>query len=105
MPYKHNRSVKQPIPNETLSYLLRVTRFQHVTEESGTGGRSSSSRGSGRTPANTTSLAQSIERLDGSMTTCQNNYNIWRFRIVRFLMEKAVFAGVRGPGGAPAGVC
>ena len=57
-------------------------------EESGSGGRSSSSRGSGRTPAYTTSLAQSIGTLDGSMATDRSNYNTWRFRIVRFLKEK-----------------
>ena len=33
----------------------------------------------------TTSLTQSIEKLDGSMATGQSNYNAWRFRIIRIL--------------------
>ena len=63
-------------------------------EQSGTSGSSSSTSGGGRNPTNTTSLTQSIEKLDGSMATGQSNYNAWRFRIVRILKEKDLLAAI-----------
>ena len=57
-------------------------------EESTSCVSTSSGSGGGRNPANTTSLTQSIEKLDGSMATGQSNYNAWRFRILRILKEK-----------------
>ena len=63
-------------------------------EESGPSGSSSSTSGGGRNPTNTTSLTQSIEKLDGSMATGQSNYNAWRFRIVRIQKEKDLLAAI-----------
>jgi len=37
----------------------------------------------------TTSLTQSIEKLDGSMATGQSNYHAWRVRIIRILKENS----------------
>jgi len=42
----------------------------------------------------TTSLTQSIEKLDGSMATGQSNYDAWRFRIVRILEEKNLLGAI-----------
>jgi len=42
--------------------------------------------------SSTTSLTQSIEKLDGSMATGQSNYHAWRFRIIRILKEKDLLA-------------
>lgn len=42
----------------------------------------------------TTSLTQSIEKLDGSMATGQSNYNAWRFRIIRILKEKDLLEAI-----------
>lgn len=55
---------------------------------------SSSSTGTGRSPTNTTSLTQSIEKLDGSMAIGQSNYNAWRFRIIRILKEKGLLSAI-----------
>jgi len=44
--------------------------------------------------ASTTSLTQSIEKLDGSMATSQSNYDAWRFRIIRILKEKDLLAAL-----------
>ena len=54
-------------------------------EESTTGESSTTTKNS---HTSTTSLTQSIEKLDGSMATGQSNYNAWRFRILRILKEK-----------------
>ena len=54
-------------------------------------GESSTSKNSN---SNTTSLTQSIEKLDGSMATGQSNYNAWRFRIVRILKEKNLLEAI-----------
>ena len=60
-----------------------------MSAEDSTGSVSTSSgSASGRNSANTTSLTQSIEKLDGSMATGQSNYNAWRFRIIGILKEK-----------------
>ena len=60
-----------------------------MSAEDSTGSVSTSSgSASGRNPANTTSLTQSIEKLDSSLATGQSNYNAWRFRIIRILKEK-----------------
>ena len=65
------------------------------TEQSGTSeGSSSSTGGSGSTHSNTTSLTQSIEKLDGSMATGESNYNAWRFRIIRILKEKDLLSAI-----------
>ena len=45
----------------------------------------------------TTSLTQSIEKLDGSMATGQSNYNAWRFRIIPILKEKDLLAAIEDP--------
>ena len=65
-----------------------------MSDEIGTSGSSGGSGASTRTPANTTSLTQSIEKLDGSMATGQSNYNAWRFRIVRILKEKDLLQAI-----------
>jgi len=62
-------------------------------EGEGSSSRESSSS-STRTRGSTTSLTQSIEKLDGSMSTGQSNYNSWRFRIVRILKEKDLLAAI-----------
>jgi len=60
--------------------------------EGSNSGESSSS--STRTRGCTTSLTQSIEKLDGSMATGQSNYHAWRFRIVQILKEKDLLAAI-----------
>ena len=65
-----------------------------MSDEIGTSGSSSSSGASARTLANTSSLTQSIEKLDGFMATGQSNYNAWRFRIVRILKEKDLLQAI-----------
>ena len=42
----------------------------------------------------TTSLTQSMKKLDGAMATGQSNYNAWRFRIVRILKEKDLLSTI-----------
>jgi len=46
----------------------------------------------------TTSLTQSIEKLDGAMATGQRNYNAWRFRIIRILKEKDLLSAIEDSG-------
>ena len=65
--------------------------MSETVQESATGESSTSSKG-GHT--STTSLTQSIEKLDGSMATGQSNYNAWRFRIIRILKEKDLLAAI-----------
>ena len=48
--------------------------------------------------SSTTSLTQSIEKLDGSMATGQSNYNAWRFRIIRILKEKDLLEAIEERG-------
>ena len=67
--------------------------------EGSSGGRddSSASGASSRSEnssVSTTSLTQSIEKLDGSMATGQSNYHTWRFRIIRVLKEKNLLAAI-----------
>jgi len=45
-------------------------------------------------PAATTSLTQSIEKLDGSMAAGKSNYQAWKFRIVRILKEKGLLTAI-----------
>jgi len=45
----------------------------------------------------TTSLTQSIEKLDGAMATGQSNYNAWRFRIIRIRKEKDLLGAIEDP--------
>ena len=55
-------------------------------------------------PNPSTSLSHSIDKLDGTMATSQNNYNAWRFRLVRILKEKRLLSIVtEGSGSTPAG--
>ena len=63
---------------------------------SGTGEATSSTGSTGGTKANvsTTSLTQSIEKLDGAMATGQSKYNAWRFRITRILKEKDLLSAI-----------
>jgi len=65
---------------------------------SGTGSGEGSSTGTNtrgsNTLASTTSLRQSIEKVDCSMATGQSNYNAWRFRIIRILKEKDLLAAL-----------
>ena len=42
----------------------------------------------------TTSLTQSIEKLDGAIATGQSNYNAWCFRIVRILKETDLLSAI-----------
>jgi len=56
-----------------------------------TGASSTSNK---NTHTSTTSLTQSIEKLDGSMATGQSNYNAWRFRIIRILKEKDLLEAI-----------
>jgi len=60
-------------------------------QDSGTGDSTTSSL---RSPKNTTSLTQSIEKLEGSMATGQSNYNAWRFRIIRIMKEKDLLEAI-----------
>jgi len=67
--------------------------------EGSSGGREDTSVGgassrSGNPSVSTSSLTQSIEKLDGSMATGQSNYHAWRFRIVRILKEKNLPAAI-----------
>src|ERR1700743_30056 len=62
--------------------------------ESAASGGTSTTSGSGSAGVSTTSLTQSIEKLDGSMATGQSNYNAWRFRIIRILKEKDLLAAI-----------
>jgi len=50
--------------------------------------------GSKTSHRSTTSLTQSIEKLEGSMATGQSNYNSWRFRIIRILKEKDLLEAI-----------
>jgi len=49
---------------------------------------------SGNTGLSTTSLTQSIEKLDGSMATGQSNYHAWHFRIIQILKEKDLLSAI-----------
>jgi len=42
----------------------------------------------------TTSLTQSIEKLDGSMASGKSNYQAWRFRVIRILKEKGLLSAI-----------
>jgi len=66
------------------------------TPASGTAGGTTTSSSSGSRNANvsTTSLTQSIEKLDGAMATGQSNYNAWRFRIIHILKEKDLLSAI-----------
>jgi len=44
--------------------------------------------------AATTSLTQSIEKLDGSMAASKSNYQAWKFRIMRILTEKGLHTAI-----------
>ena len=44
----------------------------------------------------TTSLTQSIEKLDGSMASGRSNYQAWKFRIIRILKEKGLLRAIEG---------
>jgi len=66
---------------------------------SGAAATSSSTRGN--TGVSTTSLTQSIEKLDGSMATGQSNYHAWRFRIIRILKEKGLLEVIEDSEGSP----
>ena len=49
------------------------------------------------TPASssaTTSLTQSIEKLDGSMASGKSNYQAWKFRVIRILKEKGLLTAI-----------
>jgi len=48
----------------------------------------------GNTGMTTTSLTQSIEKLDGSMATAQSNYHAWRLRIIKILKEKDLVSAI-----------
>ena len=65
--------------------------MSETVQESATGESSTSSKGG---HSSTTSLTQSIEKLDGSMATGQSNYNAWRFRIIRILKEKDLLEAI-----------
>ena len=66
-----------------------------ANEESGTSeGSSSGTGGNSSSHSNTTSLTQSIEKLDGSVATGESNYNAWRFRIIRILQEKNLLSAI-----------
>ena len=45
-------------------------------------------------PTATTSLTQSIEKLDGSMASGKSNYQAWKFRIIRILKEKSLLSAI-----------
>jgi len=42
----------------------------------------------------TTSLTQSIEKLDGSMAAGRSNHQAWKFRIVRIIKEKSLLSAI-----------
>jgi len=63
--------------------------------------RSASTRttpGNTNPSTSTTSLTQSIEKLDRAMATGQSNYNAWRFRIIRILKEKDLLSAIEDSG-------
>ena len=45
-------------------------------------------------PGSTTSLTQSIEKLDGSIASGKSNYQAWKFRIVRILKDKGLLTAI-----------
>ena len=46
-------------------------------------------------PTATTSLTQSIEKLDGSMASGKSNYDkAWKFRIIHILKEKSLLSAI-----------
>ena len=63
---------------------------------SGTPESSTASTGTGskNTAVSTTSLTQSIEKLDGAMATAHSNYHAWQFRIIRILKEKDLLSAI-----------
>ena len=66
-----------------------------TSETADTSTASTRAEGSTKSPSvSTTSLTQSIEKLDGSMATGQSNYNAWRFRIIRILKEKGHLSAI-----------
>jgi len=46
------------------------------------------------TSSGTTSLTQSIEKLDGSIAAGKSNYQAWRFRVIRILKEKGLLTAI-----------
>ena len=46
------------------------------------------------TSSATTSLTQSIEKLDGSMAAGKSNYQAWKFRVIRILKEKGLLTAI-----------
>jgi len=66
------------------------------TPASGTAGGTTTSSSSGSRNGNvsTTSLTQSIDKLDGAMATGQSNYNAWQFRIIRILKAKDLLSAI-----------
>jgi len=61
------------------------------TQESESCGSSSKSESKN---SRSTSLTQSIEKLDGSMVKGQSNNCAWRFRIIRMLKEKNLLSAI-----------
>ena len=55
---------------------------------------SSSTDTTAATGSATTSLTQSIEKLDGSMASGKSNYQAWKFRVIRILKEKGLLTAI-----------
>ena len=65
-----------------------------ATESTAASASISPGTGNRNTGVSTTSLTQSIEKLDGAMATGQSNYNAWRFRIIRILKETDLLSAI-----------
>ena len=55
---------------------------------------SSSTDTAAATGSATTSLTQSIEKLDGSMASGKSNYQAWKFRVIHILKEKGLLRAI-----------
>ena len=76
---------------KTLAKAAGIKPSPMSTQDNGSGESTTMSKTS---QSRTTSLTQSIEKLHGSMATGQNNYNAWRFTIIRILKEKDVLEAI-----------
>jgi len=54
----------------------------------------STSQPTAPSPAATTSLTKSIEKLDGSMAAGKSNYQAWKFGTMRILTEKGLHTAI-----------
>jgi len=70
---------------------IKTSAMSETLQDTGTGESTTSSLSS---PKDTTSLTQSVEKLEGSMATGQSNYNAWNFRIIQIVKEKDLLEAI-----------